>query len=83
MGMEFDYSEIRKLIKEKYATEEEFAKAIGLGRVSLSQKFNNAYDFTRSQMINILNALELPLSEIDRYFFTPKVQEVGHDTRVM
>lgn len=37
----FDYARLRGKIKEVFGTQDAFADAIGLGRVSVSQRLNN------------------------------------------
>ncbi len=73
--MDFDYGKLRGRIREKYQTERNFAVAMGIGRVSLSQKLNNENDFTRNQMLKAAELLGLDSSDIPEYFFTPKVQK--------
>lgn len=45
--MAFDYSELIKLIRYKYETQEKFAKALHIGRVSLSKRLNNKLQFSQ------------------------------------
>ncbi|HBA70093.1 MAG TPA: DUF739 domain-containing protein, partial [Lachnospiraceae bacterium] len=49
--MIFDYSELIRLIKFKYGTQDMFAKALGIGRVSLSQRLNNRLEFTQEEIL--------------------------------
>jgi hypothetical protein len=72
---QFDYSKLRGKIKEKCGTQNKFAKRIGMGKVSLSQRLNNYLDWSRSEMKNACEVLELSIDEIPLYFFTPKVQK--------
>lgn len=69
----FDYSKLRGRIKEKYNTQDEFASAIGLGRVSLSKRLNNQLDFSQGEIKTAAVALGIEASEIPAYFFTLKV----------
>ena len=46
-----------------------------MGRVSLSQRFNNYLDFSQSEIDRACELLELSKEEIPRYFFTTKVQK--------
>lgn len=71
----FDYSELMKLIVFKYGTHEEFARALGIGRVALSQKLNNKTSFKQSEINKAAALLGLKRNEIPRYFFTQKVQK--------
>lgn len=73
--MEFDYSKLREKIKKIYGTEQAFAAALGIGRVSLSKKLNNESDFTRIQMFKAAELLGFKRGEISDYFFKEKVQK--------
>lgn len=76
--MSFDHSKLRGRIREKYGTEQKFAAAMGMGRVSLSIKLNNEGDFTRKQMLKAAELLELEASQIPEYFFKIEVQKSEH-----
>lgn len=76
--MSFDYRKLRGRIREKYGTEQKFAAAMGMGRVTLSAKLNNDGDFTRNQMLKAAQLLELDASQIPEYFFTECVQNHEH-----
>jgi len=73
--MAFDYTGLRKKIKEVYKKQDEFAKALGIGRVSLSQRLTNKLDFSQSEIFNGSNLLNINSDEIPIYFFTTKVQK--------
>ncbi|GAB6086432.1 DUF739 family protein [Alkaliphilus crotonatoxidans] len=49
--MAFDYNKLRGKIKEVFGTQDNFAKALGIGRVSLSQRLNNMLDFSKKKFI--------------------------------
>lgn len=66
----YDYSRLTGRIKEKYGTQEEFAKALGMGRVSLSQRLNNRLEFRQSEIKSAILLLEIPKDRIAGYFFT-------------
>ncbi len=76
--MDFDYGKLRGRIRERFKTERTFAAAMGIGRVSLSQKLNNENDFTRNQMLKAADLLEISPDDIPEYFFTQKVQKHEH-----
>lgn len=71
--MSYDYSKLRGKIKEKYSTQDEFAKKIGMGRVSLSQRLNCKLEFSQDEINKSIEALDLTTTDIPIYFFTPKV----------
>lgn len=71
--MPYDYSKLRGRIKEKYSTQDKFAKIIGIGRVSLSQKLNCKLDFSQEDIKRSIIALGLSTEDIPIYFFSQKV----------
>lgn len=73
--MSFDYSKLRGKIKEVFGTEEKFAKALGIGRVSLSQRLNNSLEFTQMEMFDACDLLGVPREDISDYFFCLKSSE--------
>lgn len=73
--MSFDYSKLRGRIKELYKTQDSFAEALGIGRVSLSQRLNNSIDFKNKEISKACLLLEIPIDLIPAYFFTPEVQK--------
>lgn len=72
----FDYSKLRGRIREILGTQNNFADAIGLGRVSVSQRLNNQLEFSQKEMFDSAEALHFPKSQIPEYFFTINVQKV-------
>lgn len=72
----FNYSKLRGRIKEVCGTQEAFADAIGIGRVSLSQRLNNQLEFSQQEMFKAADVLSFPYSEIPNYFFNEDVQKV-------
>ncbi len=73
--MEFDYSKLRGKIKEVFGTQDQFALKMKMGRVSLSQRLNNALQFSQREIERACNLLGIPPEEISVYFFTAKVQK--------
>lgn len=73
--MAFDYSRLRGRIKEIFGTQDNFAKALGIGRVSLSQRLNNYLDFSQQEINKAYILLNLSKEDIPKYFFTAKVQK--------
>jgi hypothetical protein len=69
----FDYNKLRGRIREKVGTENDFAKAIGMGRSSLSQKLNNRVEFSQNEIKNAVVVLEIEDKDIPDYFFAAKV----------
>ena len=73
--MEFDYRLLRRRIREKYGTEEDFAKGMHISTASLRRKFRNEGDFTMGQMLKAMELLDIDASSIPKYFFVEKVQK--------
>ena len=73
--MEFDYRKLRGKIKEVFDTQDNFAEALGIGRVSLSQRLNNMLDFSQNEIYKACKLLSIPIATCHEYFFTLKVQK--------
>lgn len=65
----FDYSKLRGKIKEKFNTQDNFAEALGIGRVSLSQRLNNQLEFDAKEILKSIKLLGLTSEDIPEYFF--------------
>lgn len=73
--MSYDYRKLRGRIREKFGTQAEFSRNIGLSEVSVSNKLNNVVDWGQDEMESVIVALEIPLSDIHSYFFTHLVEK--------
>ena len=73
--MEFDYRMLRGRIREKYGTEEDFAREMRMSAASLRQKFRNEGDFTMGQMLKAAQLLGIDAVSIPKYFFVERVQK--------
>lgn len=71
---EYDYSKLRGKIKEVFCTQKEFALAIGISDVSISNKLNNISDWRQEEIEKCIECLKISYSEIHTYFFTKKVE---------
>lgn len=67
--MKYDYSKLKGRIRECYATQEEFAKALGIGFSTLSLKLNNKAEWSQDEMRNALQLLNVEEKQVDTYFF--------------
>lgn len=67
--MRFNYSKLRGLIKEKFETQEKFAKAMGMDMSTLSARLNNKTYFTSDEMFKACNLLGVPKVQIPFLFF--------------
>lgn len=75
--MPYDYRKLRGRIKEKFGTQSNFAKEIGLSEVSVSNKLNNNIDWGQEEIEKIMSALDIAYSDIHLYFFTHKVENIS------
>lgn len=73
--MAFEYSKLVQLIRFKFGTQDNFAKALGIGRVSLSQRLNNRLEFTQEEIVKSAELLNIPEEAITLYFFKKKVHK--------
>ena len=73
--MPYDYRKLRGRIREKFGTQAEFSRNIGLSEVSVSNKLNNVVDWGQDEMESSIVALEIPFSDIHSYFFTHLVEK--------
>lgn len=73
--MEFDYCKLRGKIKEVFGTQDSFAERLGISHVSLSQRLNNARQFSQGEIKKSCLVLGISPEDIPAYFFAPKVQK--------
>lgn len=71
--MNWRYDKLRGKIKEVCGTQDMFAKKLGMGRVSLSQRLNNQLEFSQDEIFKSCEILKIDLSDMREYFFTQKV----------
>lgn len=69
----FDYSKLEGRIVEKYKNKKKFCNAVGINYWTFTSKLRGEYQFSSDEIINITEALEIPYSDINVYFFTQKV----------
>lgn len=72
--MLYDYSKLEGKIKEKFGTNERFAKAVNLSVRSISLKLNAEREWKQSQIERACDVLSIEKTDIPMYFFTLKVQ---------
>lgn len=71
----FDYSRLRGKIREVFGTQDKYAEALQLSRVSVSQRLNNLLEFSQEEMYRSADLLGFHYSEIPNYFFVTKAQK--------
>lgn len=74
MRVFFDYSKLKGRIVEKFGTQDKFASKIKLTSKTISNKLNNKTAFSDKEIMQWCEVLDISNDEINKYFFTPKVQ---------
>lgn len=69
----YDYSKLKGKMREKGETYLTLGSKVGISESTMSQKLNNHSQFTQEEMTSILAALDIPLGDIDEYFFALRV----------
>lgn len=72
--MTFNYSKLKGKIKEKFGTQNSFAKHLGVSDRTLSLKLNSKRFFSQQEIIKISELLDINSNELQIYFFENKVQ---------
>lgn len=67
------YAKLRGKIREKFATQEDFAEAMGIDRSTLSLKLNSKSEWSRIEIEKACILLGIQIEEVYAYFFTEKV----------
>jgi len=74
--MAFSYNKLRGRIVEVYGSMEAFADAIGMHRVSVSQRINHKVEWNSSEIKMAIKALGLTDEDIPIYFFSEESSEI-------
>lgn len=77
----FDFSMLNGKIVEKFATQFNFAIALGVSERTLSLRLNNKVAWKTTDIIKACNLLEIPIEEVHKYFFNTKVQIFEHENQ--
>lgn len=74
--VEYDYSELKQKIAEKYGNRglHRLAKDSGVSVALLSMKLRNDVGFSREDIIKVSKCLKIKEKDYGRYFFREKVQ---------
>ena len=67
--MAFDFSKLLGKITEKYDTQYNFAKAMGLSEHSLSVKLNNKVPWKTTEIVKAMELINIDSSDVSAYFF--------------
>lgn len=69
ISMSFNYSKLLGRITEKYGTQYNFAKAMGMSEHSLSVKLNNKIPWKTTEIVKATELLNINTHDIPSYFF--------------
>lgn len=72
--MTFDYSSLNGRIVEKFGSQYNFAKAMGLSERSISLKLNGKVGWKQLEIAKAVEILEIDSGDIPQYFFNLQVQ---------
>lgn len=67
------FRKLRARIMEYYGTQENFADAMDMGRITLNTKLNGKSDWTASEIVKACKLLDIPMVDAWLYFFTEEV----------
>lgn len=63
------YAKLRGVIREKYGTQDAFARDMSMNPTSLSYKLTNKREWTRAEIERACELLDIPLQDAHLYFF--------------
>lgn len=72
----YDYSKLLGRMKEKGIIQSALAKVIGTSETSINLKLNNKSFFKQGEIISICAVLDIPLDDVESYFFSHKSLEI-------
>lgn len=67
--MVYDYSKLRGRIVEKFGTQNEFARKIGISKNAVSKKMNGITQFSQTDIELWCELLEINRTEIPDFFY--------------
>lgn len=69
----YDYSLLLGKMREKNYTQEKLAKSLGISECSVNFSLNNKRNFRQDEILKIIELLDIPKTQIERYFFAYKL----------
>lgn len=70
----FDFNKLKGRIIEKFSSNANFAKELGISIASLSSKINGKTDFSASEIYKSCKLLEIKDEDAYEYFFNQKTE---------
>lgn len=75
---EMVYAKLRGRIIEKYGTQENFCKELGLSSVSVSKKMTGKTSFSQADIIKWCSLLDIDLKDVGLFFYTQSSTTSNH-----
>jgi len=66
----FSYAKLKGRIIEKFGSQRDFAKAIGISECSMTAKLRGHTYFSQPEIFKIVKALDIDPKAVTSYFFT-------------
>ena len=66
----FSYAKLKGRIVEKYGSQRDFAKAIGISECSMTAKLRGHTYFSQPEIFKIVKVLDIDPKMVTSYFFT-------------
>lgn len=64
---------LKERILERCGSFKEFADRLGMDKTTLSKALSNGSEWKGSNLMRAIEILEIPMEEVNTYFFTPSV----------
>ncbi len=74
---EYDYSELKARIAEKYGSMTKFASAMGCTKGAMSQKLTNRVEWSQGDILKAAELLEIPTDKIVSFFMVLKFRNIN------
>lgn len=74
---EYDYSELKARITEKYGSMTKFASAMGCTKGAMSQKLTNRVEWSQGDILKAAELLEIPTDKIVSFFMVLKFRNIN------
>ena len=69
---EYDYSDLRLRISEKFGTITKFASAMGCTKGAISQKLTNKVEWSQGDILKACDLLDIPNDQVAAFFIKLK-----------
>lgn len=79
--MYFDYTNLKILIRSKYASYSDFAEVMGMTTSKLERKLNGRTSLSVDELVEMAEILKISPEDIGKYFFTLDVAKTQQDRK--